>query len=132
MKLPVEFEKYLRSLGEEFFVTSFDGRTARIYTIPEWDRAEAILESATEHALDGEILLARAKTWGTDTSIDNQGRVLIAPRLRRQMGVEQQAVVLTCVKGHVAVHSEAVNEEKMALGADARQLIAPFAGMGLR
>jgi len=48
------------------------------------------------------------------------------------MGVEQQAVMLSCVKGHVAVQSEAVNEEKMALGADARQLIAPFASMGLR
>ncbi|MBC7928183.1 MAG: hypothetical protein H7039_21265 [Bryobacteraceae bacterium] len=133
LKLPAEIDRYLRSLlAVDVYITSFDGRSARIYSSTEWEKQEALLEAPGEHADWGETLLRRARAYGSDTSIDNQGRVLMPNRLRRAMDVENQAVMLTCMKGHVEVLSEAVFEEKLAPEADTSTMLRHFAQMGLR
>lgn len=133
LKLPVEVARYLKVLGAaDVYVTSFDGHSARIYINTEWDKQEALLESPGEHSDWGETLLRRARAYGGETTIDNQERVLMPTRLRRAMGVENQPVMVTCMKGHVEVLSEPEFEKKLAPEADSDAMLRHFSSLGLR
>lgn len=118
LKLPIDAQRFLESIGAtQVFITSFDGITARIYPIPEWDAVEQLLEGSGEGSSDGADLLYLANTYGSDAVIDGQGRLLLPPELRRAMGVENAPVRLVFSRGHLAVVSETKHEERLA-GAD--------------
>ncbi len=133
LKLPVDVERYLRSIGAvDVFITSFDGRSARIYSNNEWEAQEELLERPDEDAPVGTTLLRRARAYGGDASIDNQGRLLMPARLRKEMGVENQPVWVTCLKGHVEVLSEAEYEAKLVPDADTDAMLRAYERKGLR
>jgi MraZ protein len=133
LKLPEEIKRHLAEVEwTELFITSFEGRVARIYSVQSWQRAEALLEQSGEHALRGQQLLFQAQRYGTDSAVDGQGRVLISPVLRRKMQVENQPVYLAFFRDHLEVYSEAVFEEK-AEQADAgtEEKVNVFVELGL-
>ena len=68
------------SSASEFFITSEDGKSARIYPMKVWSRVEKELIAA--HRPDSDRLLVRAKYFGQAVTIDKQGRVLIPVILR--------------------------------------------------
>lgn len=113
LKMPEDLKRYLVDIGAaEVFITSFDGRTARIYPIEVWEEAEALLEKPGEHANRGRDLLFQAQRYGGDAELDGQGRLLMPAALRRAMEVENQPVHLAYFRGHIEVYSGAVFEEK--------------------
>ncbi|MEJ7609181.1 MAG: MraZ N-terminal domain-containing protein, partial [Bryobacteraceae bacterium] len=62
LKLPVDVQRYLEATkSSQVYITSFEGQIARIYSIEEWERAEALLESSSEDAVDGEDLYYKAQ-----------------------------------------------------------------------
>lgn len=134
LKLPVEIQRYLESTdAKDVFITSFEGRIARIYSIPEWEVAEALLESPAEDAIDGADLHYKAQYYGADAQIDGQGRLLMPTTLRRAMGVENQPVLLSFIRGHIEVFSQAVHEQKMGRAEqDADEKLTKFVNRGLR
>ena len=77
--------------ASEFFITSEDGKSARIYPMEVWSRVEKELIAA--HRPQSDRLLVRAKYFGQAVTIDKQGRVLIPVILRRT----------ACIKGEVNV-----------------------------
>lgn len=113
LKLPVDLQRYLTDIGAtQIFITSFEGRIARIYPIPVWEEAERLLESPGDDAAAGEDLLFKAQMYGGDAEIDAQGRVLMPATLRREMGVENQPVFLATFRGHIAVFSQSEHDAK--------------------
>jgi MraZ protein len=113
LRLPTDLLKYWESTGaKQLFVTSFDGAIARIYPLDEWEKAEKLLEEPGDDANEGEDLLFTARTYGGDTDIDSQGRILMPTTLRREMGVENEPVHMMYMRGHVEVFSNAVNEAR--------------------
>lgn len=136
LKLPVDFERYLRSISTDasdvLFITSFDGKYARIYSSSVWEAQLPVLEAADVDAETGSQLLMEANHYGANSSIDNQGRLLIPPDLRKEMEVENQPVRLFCMRKHVAVLSE-TEYQKRRLDAAARQkAVARFEQKGLQ
>lgn len=134
LKLPADVHRYLTDTGAtQVFITSFDGRTARIYPIPVWEEAEALLESPGDDAGDGEDLLYKAQYYGGDAEIASQGRLLMPATLRRAMGVENQGVQLAFFRGHIAVISQEVHAEKLNRAEDrSEEKLARFVTRGLR
>ncbi len=114
-KLPAAFKTYLDNLGEkEVFVTSFDGRIARIYTPTIWAETEAFLTAAGEDVQRNKKLYHLAMHYGADSRLDDQGRILINSDLRREMGIENAPVKVMFYRGVIQLWSEAVDAEKLA------------------
>ena len=114
LKLPVDMLQYLASLGDErYFVTSTDGRIARIYPISVWKENEKVLaELATVDPEASEALLFMANDLGSDAKVDPQGRVTLSTDLRRTLGLENQEVRLDWSQGGVNIYSKTEYEAR--------------------
>jgi DNA-binding transcriptional regulator/RsmH inhibitor MraZ len=115
VRLPKEFEDFVRTFPEqEFFVTTLDGSTGRIYPIGVWRENLKVLEEATEDSQAAEDIAFTADYWGSVSGIDGQGRVLVPPKLRRELGIENQPVNLRYYRGAIDIYSETVSEKRLA------------------
>lgn len=96
LKIPREFltlieEKY----GRELFVTSLDGFSAHLYPMPVWTEIERQL-GAQGLVRDPEVdrFFKHTSFYGQVTELDNQGRLLIHPRLRERTGMTGEVDVV--------------------------------------
>jgi len=114
LKLPVDMQTFLGGFGEDkFFVTSMDGRIAKIYPISVWKGNEKVLEElATEDPDAAEALAFVANDYGSDAKIDPQGRITLPTDLRRALALENQEVRLDCSPSGINVYSNAEYEAR--------------------
>jgi MraZ protein len=115
LKLPVQLQEYLTGFPEKkLFVTSLDRRTARIYPIAAWRKMEALLLNSTENTDECERLNFNAQDLGAEAEVDGQGRLLLHPELRRELGMEESGLRLLSNRGHIMVMTEARYEARKA------------------
>jgi MraZ protein len=120
VKLPASFKAYLEQLGEkDLFVTSFDGRIGRIYTDSAWEKSEKHLSADGDGFERRQWMYRWAMVYGADSKLDDQGRVLVNPELRRAMGIENQPVKLMFFDNVIQLWSDAADAEDLA---DAKKL----------
>lgn len=114
LKLPVDMQQYLASFGDErFFVTSPDGRIARIYPISVWKENEKVLAELAKVDSDAaEAIVFMANDLGSDAKIDAQGRMTLSTDLRRALALENQDVRLDCSQSAINVYSNAEYEAR--------------------
>ncbi|MBM3746160.1 MAG: hypothetical protein FJW34_10205 [Acidobacteria bacterium] len=114
LKVPRDFENYLRSLPDpHFFVTTLDERVARIYSRANWLENARLFEECHEDVDELEEVAFLTRVYGAESPLDKDGRILIPPQLRRKLGLENQPVWVGYFKGAVEVYSEAVYQEMM-------------------
>ncbi|MEJ7615444.1 MAG: hypothetical protein WKF30_00395 [Pyrinomonadaceae bacterium] len=95
LKVPTAYRRYVEEKhGLGFYVTSLSGENVRLYSIPEWEIIEQRLAILPSMDLARRKFLDRANYYGQEAEMDNQGRVLIHPLLRRSAGVMGDVVVL--------------------------------------
>ena len=82
LKIPMTLLATLKGSGAEFYITSEDGYSVRIYSMPVWHQVEAVLERLCSHNRNNQKLLVRAKYFGQAVTMDKQGRLLIPNVLR--------------------------------------------------
>ena len=82
LKIPAAFLEELKGFGEQFYVTSETGNTARIYPMKVWEEIEAKLSRLSSHNRTKEKFLTWTNYYGQAVEIDGQGRILIPPVLR--------------------------------------------------
>jgi transcriptional regulator MraZ len=84
------------ALGDctEFFITSEDGESARVYPLRIWNRVEKRLAGTHPHNSNKQKLLFRAWYFGQAVTMDRQGRVLIPFVLRETARIKGEVVVL--------------------------------------
>jgi MraZ protein len=115
VKLPTAFQEYLASLeNKKLYVTSLDRRIARIYPIQLWRETKKKLEDETENAGAAENLYFTALELGSEAEMDNQGRVLFSPELRRELVMEDQPVRLYAYAGMIEVLNTSTFEQRKA------------------
>jgi MraZ protein len=123
VKLPTAFQEYLASLeNKKLYVTSLDRRIARIYPIQLWRETKKKLEDETENADAAENLYFNALDLGSEAEMDNQGRVLFSPELRRELAMEDQPVRVYGFAGMIEVLNGTIydkRKEKAILTTDA-------------
>ena len=114
LKLPVDVQTFLGGFGDDkLFVTSMDGRIARIYPISVWKGNEKVLEElATEDPDAADALAFVANDYGADAKIDPQGRITLPTDLRRALALENQEVRLDCSQSAINVYSNAEYEAR--------------------
>ena len=113
-KLPVDLQEFLGGFGDEkFFVTSIDGRIARIYPISVWKGNENILETLRSEDPDAaDAIQFMANDYGADAKIDPQGRVTLPTDLRRALALENDEVKLDCSQSVINIYSKAEYEAR--------------------
>lgn len=91
IKLPSRFRNHLslRFPNERLFITSMDLNRGRLYPISVWKRNLEILENVeSEDDADlAEQMIFRANKYGLDQAVDEQGRIMVPPKLRDLLGI---------------------------------------------
>lgn len=82
LKIPANFIASARGTGGEFYVTSENGGSVRIYPMRVWENVEEQLELLSLRNMNSQRLLARVKYFGQCVKVDRQGRLLIPIVLR--------------------------------------------------
>ena len=83
LKIPATLLTTLNPQGSEFYITSENGDSVRIYPMQVWNQVEKRLKRLCSRNRNNEKLLALAKYFGSSVTVDKQGRVLIPIGLRR-------------------------------------------------
>jgi MraZ protein len=133
LKLPVGFQQYFAGLPEKkLFVTSLDRRIGQIYPIANWRETKKFLYGQTENSKPAARIAFNAQDLGADSEMDNQGRVLLPPEMRRELGIENQSVRLFHYKGRIEILSEPIYQErKVQATASATADLETLEGAGL-
>jgi len=94
LKIPSEFKRVIdEKYGQQFYITSLDGKVAQVYPFEEWERIEQKLAGLSSFNPTKKKFLDRTNYYGQQVEMDGQGRLLL-PQLLREAGQ---------IKGEVAV-----------------------------
>ncbi len=133
LKLPSDFQKYLDIFREKLFVTSMDRRTARIYPMHLWRENETLFENYRDDPTVSQNVAFTAAELGSETEMDNQGRILFSVELREALGIDNQQVRLYHPRGRIDVLSDAVfKARQQQASASPEQDLHKMEGAGLR
>jgi MraZ protein len=119
LKLPVGFQDFFKALREKgLFVTSMDRKVALIYPIAIWRKNEEFFEKYTDDPKKARSAAFNANELGSEAEMDPQGRILLSPELRREVGIEDQPVRIYAHKGKIEILSEKIYQERKQQAAE--------------
>ena len=111
LKIPTAFKALLdEKYGQDFFVTSLDGQSVRIYPLPVWINIEEKLAPLPSMNKAKKQFLDRTNYWGQMARADAQGRVLIPSLLRESAGMHGDVAVI----GHLEEYLEVWSLERLS------------------
>jgi MraZ protein len=95
LKIPSEFKRVIdEKYGQQFYITSLDGRVAQIYPFEEWERIEQKLASLSTFNPTKKKFLSRVNYYGQAVEMDGQGRLLVPQLLRESAAIKGEVAVL--------------------------------------
>jgi MraZ protein len=129
LKVPAEFKRVIdEKYGQQFYITSLDGKVAQVYPSEEWERIEQRLAGLSTFNPTKKKFLDRVNYYGQMAEMDAQGRVLLPQILRETAKLAGDAVVFgqqTYLE--VANHDEFKHSmDTDPLTADDQQTLASF------
>ena len=138
LKLPASVKRSLQRQyrAADLFVTSLDGKLVKVFPIQEWERVEESLASKSsgpEQAADGAIknkILFQANRFGTEQTLDGQGRFMVPTVLRESAGMKG-AVRIQWQANHMLVMNEALYNEAAEAHALSESDLLHAANLGL-
>jgi DNA-binding transcriptional regulator/RsmH inhibitor MraZ len=92
LKLPTEIQRFLERLKSKLFVTTWSGSDFQVYTREGFVRQIRHLEQTSlvpEHRDAAKRQIAIGKHFGAEVDMDSDGRILLPPALRQQLGIEK-------------------------------------------
>jgi transcriptional regulator MraZ len=95
VKVPTTFKSLLEAtFGHDFYVTSLDGQSVRVYPFSVWRDIEDKLATLPSMNKSKRKLLDRVNYWGQAVQMDGQGRILIPSLLRESAGMQGEVAVI--------------------------------------
>jgi MraZ protein len=95
LKVPAEFKRLIdEKYGQQFYITSLDGKVAQVYPFEEWQRIEEKLARLSNFNPTKKKFLNRTNYYGQLVEIDGQGRVLIPAILRETAEIKGEVAVV--------------------------------------
>jgi MraZ protein len=119
IKLPVKFQEYLAQLPDKSMFATWNGEDmAKIYVNGFWEKTKAKLSAASKHREVARAILRLSNSFGSDVSVDSNGRVTLPQELRGKMQFKETPVQLLFVGDVIHIY----RAENMAaqLAADER------------
>ena len=94
LKIPAVFLDQLKEYGNQFYITSTTGETARIYPMKAWSEIEDKLEKMPSTNRAKRKFLMRTSYYGQTAELDGQGRLLLPTVLRESAQAKGDVDVL--------------------------------------
>jgi MraZ protein len=95
LKVPAEFKRVVdEKYGQQFYITSLDGKSAQIYPFEEWERIEEKLSRLSTFNPTKKKFLDRTNYYGQQVEMDGQGRLLIPQLLREAADLKGEVAVI--------------------------------------
>jgi MraZ protein len=99
LKIPSAFKAFLdQNYGTDFYVTSLDGLSVRIYPLLVWREVEDKLMPLPSMNKSVKKFLDRTNYYGQMSRADGQGRILIPSVLRESAAMHGEVAVLGYLK----------------------------------
>lgn len=95
LKIPAHFKRKIEEkYGSEIYVTSLTGQSVQIFPLREWEIIEQKIALLPTNEAARRIYMTATSFYGQESEIDNQGRILIQPLLRKEAAVYGEVSVL--------------------------------------
>jgi MraZ protein len=95
LKVPADFKRLIdEKYGQQFYITSLDGKVAQVYPFEEWERIEQKLAGLSNFNPTKKKFLARTNYYGQVVELDNQGRLLVPALLRESAQIQGDVAVV--------------------------------------
>lgn len=95
LKIPAHFRRKIEEkYGSEIYVTSLTGQNVQIFPLKEWEIIEQKIALLPTNESARRIYMTATSFYGQETEIDNQGRILIQPLLRKEAAIYGEVSVL--------------------------------------
>ena len=105
LKIPAEFKRVIdEKYGQQFYITSLDGKVAQVYPFEEWERIEQKLAGLSTFNPTKKKFLARVNYYGQQVEMDGQGRLLMPQILRETANLKGEVAVMGNLK-HLVVRN---------------------------
>ncbi|HWR37253.1 MAG TPA: division/cell wall cluster transcriptional repressor MraZ [Clostridia bacterium] len=99
LKVPAEFKRVIEEkYGAQFYITSLDGKIAKVYPFEEWQQIEQKLASQSDFNAAKKRFLDRTNYYGQVVEMDGQGRLLIPGLLRDAAELKGEVAVVGNLK----------------------------------
>ena len=130
LKLPTAFRSVIEpKYGNEFFVTSLRGDSARIYPMEVYAKMEGHLLESSGVKPAVTKLRTMLNYFGQMASMDPQGRILIHPLLRESAALDGEVAVLG-QQNFLEVWNRAQFEDRLTREPLTDEELMELAGMG--
>lgn len=84
IKIPAQYHSILsEQFGDQLYITSLNGDCVFLYPLKVWESIEQSIERIKVRSPEIEEYISRTSFWGNEAEVDNRGRVLIPPELRK-------------------------------------------------
>jgi len=94
LKVPAEFKRVIdEKYGQQFYITSMDGKVAQVYPFEEWERIEQKLAGLSTFDPTKKKFLSKVNYWGQVVEMDGQGRLLMPQLLRESAQIKGEVSV---------------------------------------
>jgi len=137
LKLPTTFKADLETFatsegaGElRHYLTSLDGRSARLYPLPVWEAIEARLAGIPSTNPAKRRFLEVTAYYGTEVAPDAQGRFVIPPILREAAQLLGEVAILGQMD-HLAIWNRGGFERRLALEPLSGDDLAQLSDLGI-
>jgi MraZ protein len=113
IKIPSHFRQFAETqYGNEFYITSFNGKFARLYPLPVWIGVEKWIDAQPEFDPDIQHFQEMLTYWGAMATMDAQGRILLPAKLRGKAGLVEEVTILGQSK-HMDVWNKKTIDERI-------------------
>jgi MraZ protein len=114
LKIPTVFRRQIEeTYGNELFITSLHGRNALVYPLPVWQGIEEKLAAAPAVHRSKQKFLERVNYFGSEETLDGQGRALLPAILRENSGLAGDVVVTGNID-HLVVTDRASTRQRLS------------------
>jgi MraZ protein len=111
LKIPAEYLDGLRQYGNQFYITSVEGESARIYPMQVWIGIEEKLAKVSSQNRAKRKFLLRTSYYGQVVEMDGQGRLLLPPVLRESAKTVGEVAVVGNLDHLEVLNQTQVTEE---------------------
>ena len=113
LKVPAEFKRVIdEKYGQQFYITSLDGKSAQVYPFEEWERIEQKLAGLSTFNPTKKKFLDRVNYWGQQVEIDGQGRLLM-PQLLREAAQLKGEVAVSGYQTYLEIRNMEAYQQKV-------------------
>ena len=95
LKVPAEFKRVIdEKYAAKFYITSLDGKIAKVYPFDEWEQIEQKLNAVSDFNPSKKKFLDITNYYGQVVEMDGQGRLLMPGLLREAAEIKGEVAVV--------------------------------------